>query len=459
MNKKWDDFAKGNRGTNCRKTGSGNPCESEGFAKDVHWDYTNKALIGFQDFIYEAFKEVIRVLKPGGHALVWAIPRTAHHTAMGLERAGFEVRDKIFYASSKDDKLDEFINSLNEEQKKLFSILIDEASVLHCFGTGFPKALDIGKAVDELQKNEREIIGEKRGQGNIPNDRGNWGLKPNTPVIVTKGNSLYEGWKSALKPAIEEWILIRKPISEKTIAENILKWGVGGINIDACRIPHNELEWHTKRNKRCDDITCSNKTCGFNSEKTTLASANQKGRFPSHFIHDGSQQVLDFFPKTGKSSGGKSGHTGAYSGGYKQEYYNNEKPGYSDKGSAARFFYCAKPSKFERNLGCENLEEKEWGKDSLSAGIDRRNCSNENKSKLTKYKPKNNHPTVKSLELMRYLCKLITPPKGTVLDCFMGSGSTGLACKIEGFNFIGVEKEKDYFDIAKARINYKGYKY
>jgi site-specific DNA-methyltransferase (adenine-specific) len=146
-------------------------------------------LMGFQNFIHMAFTEVYRVLKPGGHCLVWALPRTSHHTAMGIERAGFEIRDVVN----------------------------------HIFATGFPKSMNIGKAIDKMQGNEREVIGIKDGQGNIPNDRGEWGLKPNTPIIVDKGNSDWEGWGTALKPAVEHWILCRKPISEKTIAENCLK--------------------------------------------------------------------------------------------------------------------------------------------------------------------------------------------------------------------------------------------
>jgi site-specific DNA-methyltransferase (adenine-specific) len=180
MNKNWDNFAKGKRGINCRKTGSGNPCESEGFAKDVHWGYSNEALVGFQNFIYEVFKKVIRVLKPGGHALVWAIPRTAHHTAMGLERAGFEVRDVI----------------------------------AHVFGTGFPKSLSIGKTVDKLHNNKRKTVLERHRNVKPFDDSAGWNKNNTTGDFkYTKGNSEWEGWGSALKPSYENWLLLKKPLT------------------------------------------------------------------------------------------------------------------------------------------------------------------------------------------------------------------------------------------------------
>ena len=165
--------------------------------------YSNSDLMGFQDFICKAFTEVLRVLKPGAHALVWAIPRTSHHTAMGLERAGFEVRDCI----------------------------------THVFGQGMPKSLNISKAIDKQKKAKREVIGQRKGCGNIPNDKGGkWGLKSNVPIDITVPNTeeakQWEGWGTSLKPAVENWWLVRKPISEKTITANCPSCKVEGSNFD-----------------------------------------------------------------------------------------------------------------------------------------------------------------------------------------------------------------------------------
>lgn len=390
--------------------------------------YANSDLLGFQDYICEIFIEVLRVLKPGSHALVWAIPRTSHHTAMGLERAGFEVRQKIY----------------------------------HVFGQGFPKSMNISKAIDKQKKAKREVIGMKKGQGNIPNDRGNWGLKSNQPIDITIPNTdeakYWEGWGTDLKPAVEEWILIRKPLSEKTIIANVLKHGTGGINIDACRIKHNETSKYTIRNKRTDNSIFNDKSCGFNSEKQILASSDPNGRFPSNFIIDCTcEQVLTeptkikepsevkggiFSPSQGKPAGR------TYKGG-KKIHTNSNCPCYIlDKQSgigASHFFYTPKASTSERNKGCEYEKNEQL-----------RLSDNPDYNTGTIIKPPKNfniHPTVKSLSLMRYLIKLITPKKGIVLDCFMGSGSTGVAAKELGFNFIGIEKNDEYFHIAEKRIN------
>jgi len=327
-------------------------------------------------WMQEIATECNRVLKAGGHALVWAIPRTSHWTATSWENAGFEVRD----------------------------------IVAHIFGTGFPKSLNIGKSVDKLQGNVRKEINYKY-QSRIPNGRSGLGISGNNNLQIrkqngdTKGNSKWEGWGTALKPAREDWILLRKPLSEKTIASNVLKWGCGGINIDGSRVMTEE---DTSRK-------CTTKG-HFGSDKIEQRTngGNTQGRFPANIILDDSDEVLAGFPNT------------------------------KGKGSTARFFYCAKASKSDRNEGCEDMQEKQkWAKGGTGTGIsDRENVMN-----------KNFHPTIKSTKLMQYLVKLITPINGTCLDPFMGSGSTGKACILEGFGFIGIEREEDYFNIAKARIN------
>ena len=367
----------------------------------------------------QMWKECYRILKPGAHLLSFGGSRTYHRMACAIEDAGFEIRDMI-----------EWI-----------------------YGSGFPKSLNIGKAIDKLQGNEREIVGTKRGQGNIPNDRGNWGLRPNEDVAIDKGNSPYEGWGTALKPAHEPICMARKPLSKKTVAENILKYGTGGINIDECRIGNEQMGGGTMPDLR-DVGRMSKEAIGIDKlsfGQTSNAKRKEHptyiGRFPANLIHNGSDEVMGLFPKT-------ETHIGYH------KKYNNEKSMFGlgggksngSIGSAARFFYCAKASKSERDMGCEDLPEQEWGKDSLTAGIDRRNTSNKNKAKLTKYKPKNYHPTVKPIKLMEYLVKLVTIEGAAVLDPFCGSGSTLIACSNLGRNYIGIDNEIDYVEIANRRL-------
>ena len=238
--------------------------------------YANADLIGFQNFICEVFSEVIRILKPGGHALVWAIPKTSHHTAMGLERAGFEIRDCVY----------------------------------HIFGSGFPKSLNIGKAVDKLQGNKRKVIG-KNSDFSIDGAKRNgskhqtvkevgerighkygFGSAWNSEVSI--GITQFEGLGTALKPAVECWWLCRKPISEKTIVDNVLKYGTGGLNIDACRIKHSEKIKTTNRQKNKGQ-SWDKDNCGLRKNPTNIASADSKGRFPSHLILDDSDEVQKAF--------------------------------------------------------------------------------------------------------------------------------------------------------------------
>lgn len=316
------------------------------------WDSGNN----FIPAMTKVFKECLRVMKPGAHGLVWALPRTSHWTATALEAAGFEVRDVV----------------------------------THIFGSGFPKSFNLGN-----------------------------------------------GWGTALKPASEHWILIRKPCSEKTVAANTLKHGTGGINIDGCRIESNYTETELKRNFTGFGRPCENKSgWAFRGEQGTVP--HSAGRFPAnlvlshnedceespHVFADGSTQsgctegcavkMLDVQSGVLKNGGPN------YAGGNRNSMFGNaaviEPTKFAgDSGGASRFFYCAKASKKDREEG-------------------------------------NNHPTVKSTKLMEYLITLVTPPNGTVLDPFMGSGSTGKAAIKLGFKFIGIEKEQEYFEIAEKRI-------
>lgn len=358
----------------------------------------------------EVWKECLRVLKPGGHILCACGTRTQHRMCVNIEDAGFEIRDIVAWI----------------------------------YGSGFPKSLNIGKAIDKLQGNEREVVRIKRHYRHIALVSVSFfasRLTNTHPVELkeTKGNSEWEGWGTALKPAMELWTLARKPLSEDSVAENVLKHGVGGINIDGCRVATTDDLAKNYASVRKSDDTMGERgyKMGFRQGKDSVADATDStalGRFPANLIHDGSDEVVSGFPDTGKSQGGRSGHTNAYSG-----------------GSASRFFYCAKASRGERNEGLDEFEDKEYKGTYADDEWSRQNMGNTPKVERAGYK--NVHPTVKPVTLMRYLCKLVTPPKGTVLDPFMGSGSTGIACKLEGFDFVGIEKEEEYCKIAEARIN------
>ena len=335
------------------------------------WDSTG---IAFQK---ETWELAFQLLKPGGHLLAFSGSRTYHRMAVAIEDAGFEIRDQIMWL----------------------------------YGSGFPKSLNIGKKIDEMQ-----------------------------------------GWGTALKPAHEPVVMARKPL-EGTVAENVLKHGTGGINIDECRIELSEGddprlggEGTWKTDKMAKDVYVG----GYAGEET---GSSELGRFPANVMHDGSEEVLEGFPytKSGKMKQHiKGGQYNVYG-----KMYPRDVETIGDEGSAARFFYCPKVSKSERNRGLNGFEEKQ-----TSSMSGRRDPHDMEKSKIDNdvtgrfvTKRKNIHPTVKPVELMKYLCRLVTPKGGTVLDPFMGSGSTGMAAVDEGFDFLGIEKEEEYFKIAKNRID------
>jgi site-specific DNA-methyltransferase (adenine-specific) len=378
---------------------------------------------GFMGKEWDAFvpqpliwKEVFRVLKPGGHILCFSGTRTVDWMGMSLRFAGFEIRDTLAWV----------------------------------YGSGFPKSVNIGKAVDSLQGNEREVVGKDKS-GSLRNCMS--GNFTGGEYNLTKGDTEWEGWGTALKPAIEPIILARKPLSEKTIVENVLRWGTGGINIDDCRIEIDKSKESDNRvNGNSENIyrgTSKNKFfTGLNGIENNLVS--EKGKFPSNFIHDGSEEVLKNFPytKSGsikKNSKVNSNHNSNSLGKYNGYILNYDVEG--DEGSASRFFYCAKPSEKERSLGLERNEfvrHSDRTKDDGVGGNNPKNRSNNEKQ--------NFHPTVKPLKLMKYLIKLVTPKNGIVLDPFMGSGTTGVACKFEDFGFIGIELMPEYFQLAETRI-------
>ena len=412
-------------------------------------------------FRQETWELCLKVLKPGGHLLAFSASRNYHRMAVAIEDAGFEIRDQVMWL----------------------------------YGSGFPKSMNIGKALDKKLGNKRESFGTKlKKAGDMRG--GNYvkgGDYKSIEIEITKGNTEWEGWGTALKPAHEPLVLARKPLSEKSVVDNVLKHRTGGINIDECRVEGNDAKYpdtnpdfrdqgrqskenigidklsfgqteNVKRKKvvrksRDENGVWTNDNSGMKAEGSEYADADPRGRFPSNVMHDGSDVVKDIFPNTKSSNVSrerKAGTEFGQSSGWNK--HNNVDsglmPAYGDDGSASRYFYCAKTSKAERNQGLDNLPTKK-----ASSMPGRRNPNDMKDSKIDNdvtgrfvTQKKNIHPTVKPIKLMKYLCRLITPKGGTILDPFMGSGSTGMAAKEENFDFIGIEKEEEYFNIATARI-------
>jgi len=376
--------------------------QSKGFM-GKEWDGGD---IAFRKETWELF---MKVLKPGGHLLAFSGSRTYHRMAVAIEDAGFDIRDQIMWL----------------------------------YGSGFPKSLNLGKSVDKKLGNERIGTGQTKKHSNkgMPQAEertaiGAGAFGQEVEEEITVGTTEWEGWGTALKPAHEPIVLARKSLSENSIVANVLKHRTGGIHIDACRIEgekqtrdsnpvmnggkygqnQNAERKIVKRKSRSDDGVWTNKNSGMKAEGTHYADADPKGRFPSNVMHDGSDVVKDIFPKSKGFVSNGNAPVGEHSKGNIKPMRRGNAVSYGDDGSAARYFYCPKTSKAEK------------GND-------------------------NTHPTVKPIKLMKYLCRLITPKGGTVLDPFMGSGSTGIAAKDEGFEFIGIEKEKEYFEIAERRIS------
>jgi len=318
------------------------------------WDYDVPSV--------EIWAECLRVLKPGGHLLAFAGTRTQHRMAVRIEDAGFEIRDMIAWV----------------------------------YGSGFPKSHNVGKSIDREAGAQREVVG-KAAAGSAPLKRGHvntsgGGLSVGTErspeyeitAPATEAAQQWQGWGTALKPALEPITVARKPLVS-TVAANVLAHGTGAINIDGCRVATDDS---TRRTNTAANSYMSGDIGAEQTRGSEYQTGSDAGRWPANLIHDGSDEVLAEFPDGAPAKAG----------------------------SAARFFYCAKASKSDR------------GND-------------------------NTHPTVKPTDLMRYLCRLVTPAGGLILDPFMGSGSTGRGAVLEAFDFIGIEREGPYFQIAQDRIN------
>ncbi|MDC0315341.1 site-specific DNA-methyltransferase [Synechococcus sp. AH-551-G15] len=333
----------------------------------------------------EIWKECLRVLKPGGHLLSFSSSRTYHRMTVEVEDAGFEIRDQIMWV----------------------------------YGSGFPKSHNVSISID------KQLSGMKhRGK------RTNYGttmITTETGHLTSQGDLIerdkampkhepmceeskqWEGWGTALKPAHEPIVVARKPIEERTVALNVLKWGTGSLNIDASRVGTDSVTINTFDNGA--------KPFG-DAVGEPFTSRQSEGRWPANLIHDGSDEVLELFPENAHS-----------------------------------FFYCPKASKSDRNEGIEGMPTK--GK--VFNGQSSEPSKNiKGLEKRWNTQPSQNfHPTVKPTELMSYLIKLVTQPGGIVLDPFMGSGSTGKAAVRGGFSFIGCELNEEYLQIAKTRIDYE----
>lgn len=355
------------------------------------WDATGIA------YDVELWTECLRVLKPGGHLLAFSGSRTYHRMAVAIEDAGFDIRDQIMWV----------------------------------YGTGFPKSHDVSKAIDKMAGAEREKFEnpnakKQTGQKNTLALRAKGACTHITPFAITDAAKEWNGWGTALKPAHEPICVARKPLIG-TVAENVLQYGTGAFNIDGCRVGGNGKDINDRASKSITAKQRNTEILG-NLQGTGEGWSATQGRWPANLIHDGSAEVLAGFPETAKDSARVRNPNGIKNGVNKNgEIYGewgaqpDRVTGYNEpRGSAARFFYCAKASKRDRDEGNH----------------------------------RNTHPTVKPTDLMRYFCRLVTPPNGLILDPFTGSGSTGKAAILEGFRFLGFEMEPQYIEIATARIEH-----
>lgn len=350
---------------------------------------SRREMLNFQAAMTPIFAEALRVAKPGAYMCCFGSPRTYHRLTCAIEDAGWNVKECVMFVH----------------------------------GMGFAKGLNISKAIDKRLGAERtEVVGTRHRNVKPFDDSNGWNDNSTTgdhqyTAPASAEAKEWDGWNTQLKPAYEPIVIAQKPV-EKTIIDNVLKYGTGAFNVDACRIPVDASDDVYAKNPhtRSKGTDAYSHNCYGKYGAMGVDYDPSQGRYPANLVHDGSPEVLALFPNTGKSRGGggvKRVGTHVYDGGYKGKEYDTV--GFMDSGSAARFFYCAKPSRKERGEG-------------------------------------NNHPTIKAIALMRWLVRLVTRRGGLVLDPFMGSGTTGIAALQEGMRFVGIEREEKYMEIAKRRI-------
>jgi site-specific DNA-methyltransferase (adenine-specific) len=371
----------------------------------------------------ETYQQCYRVLKPGGHLLAFSAARTYHHLAISVERSGFEIRDQIMWI----------------------------------YGSGFPKSQDVGRQLQKRLGVKETIKNPNHRADQI--DANSFSKKTNSNIIIPTDEiaMAWSGWGTALKPAHEPIVLARKPVSEKNIADNCLKHGTGALNIDATRVEYAQDEVidtaprkagiGAKKYAKGDDFAGDTSPEELQANQY-YATASSLGRFPANVIHDGSDEVVSMFPdncgNAAKATRTKTSITGTGASLTRVKQAGEDNGFYDGLGSAARFFYCAKVSRKERNVGCEDIVPRPLFNNPTGA------MGANMGSKSTP--SNNNHPTVKPVELMKYLIRLVTPPGGLVLDPFNGSGSTGMAAVELGYDYLGIDLDQNYVDISLARI-------
>jgi DNA modification methylase len=437
-----------------------------------------------KEFHYIWAKECLRVLKPGGFLLSFGGTRTYHRMVCGIEDAGFEIRDTIMWLygsgfpkslniGKQIDKLNgrpiptkEFKNYLKDAKSKLgltseqidgelnknVSGVFSQHYVGNTSQVEYPtkekykilkRVLKLDNSFDYLinwAEAKRVVIGKQ--DYTIPKEvyeigKEKEGIRSEALITApaTPEAKEWEGWGTALKPACEPIVVARKPLSEKNVALNVLKWGTGGMNIDESRIGTEIMKNPSAKNK-------DREKWRMNTSETE--GRISQGRFPANIILDEEAgKMLD--EQSGESISRVGKPRGTHKKGlFANSEFNNVGTEHNDKGGASRFFYCPKANKNERNFGCEELKDKKTddGREVISDRPHQRGATQR----------KNNHPTVKPIKLMEYLIKLVSKEGATILDPFLGSGTTAIACVKLSRMFIGIEKEADYIKIAKARI-------
>lgn len=386
------------------------------------WDY------GLPGKAYWA--EALRVSKPGAFLMAFGGTRTFHRLMVEIEDGGWIIRDTIMWV----------------------------------YGQGFPKSYNIAKGIEgkltrgSASWNEwKKLDGKRRGghlgytksqveHGYRPEDYTGRGAAFDLEPITDLAKE-WQGYGTCLKPAFEPIVVAMKP-TDGSFVDNALKWGVAGLNIDACRVP-------TDDNYVINTWDDGSKPFGGGAGHKYTGRKETSGRWPANLMHDGSQIVMDLFPDSKScNSPSDAKPTGSIFGGSRSQ--GSIYPG--EDGSAARFFYCAKASKKERDAGLEDFSEEVVPTMEMRKKDQVRKSDDPRYDKRTVIKPpmkKNVHPTVKPIALMEYLCLLTMPPNGgVVLDPFMGSGTTGIACANVGRNFVGIELSEEYAEIARARIDH-----
>lgn len=412
----------------------------------------------------EVWREVLRVLKPGGHLLAFAGTRSMDLMSMAVRLAGFELRDAVGYANDGGGA----------------------PLAAWCYGSGFPKSMDVSKAIDKAAGAERtEVVGVKPGHEEFVNrtdahaaggkaDGWDRPWKADADAVArshmvmapaTDAARQWSGWGTALKPAWEPIIMARKPLIG-TVAQNVLEHGTGALNIDGCRVAltgdADAAEFannHAVTERLPQHYDGQNLGLHEGGWKQRVGPAQvPEGRWPANVITDGSEEVVAMFPQ--QTSGSRAAGVRSSLGSTR----TFSAPGKGDggpaiegsTGSAARFFYCAKASKRDRDEGLDGFDVKDH-KGYAGATISGRTMvDGEWVNTENARQPRANiHPTVKPTDLMAYLVRLVTPQGGVVLDPFLGSGSTGKAAIREGFRFVGCELSPEYLEIARARIEFE----